>query len=145
MKVFIAGIDGYLGWPLAQYLSARGHDVAGIDAFLRRQWVDEVGGISAIPVFGMNDRLLAFREHYGCTPLDYEFLRDFLADFRPDAIVHLGEMPSAAYSMIDPAHTAYTQQNNVIGNLNMLWAMKEACPDAHLVKLGTMGTQVKLI
>ena len=31
MKVFIAGIDGYLGWALAQYLTARGHEVSGID------------------------------------------------------------------------------------------------------------------
>jgi UDP-sulfoquinovose synthase len=48
-------------------------------------------------------------------------------------------MPSAAYSMIDQQHASFTQQNNVIGSLNLLWAIKEACPDAHLVKLGTMG------
>lgn len=146
MKVLIAGIDGYLGWPLAQYLSLRGHEVAGLDAFLRRAWVEEVGGTSAIPVYDMPDRLAAFRDHYGYVPqfrqgnlLDYEFVRDFLSAFQPDTVVHLGEMPSAAYSMIDPAHTAFTQHNNVIGNLNVLWAIKEACPDAHLVKLGTMG------
>ncbi len=146
MKVFIAGIDGYLGWALAQYLTARGHEVAGMDRFLRRQWVEEVGSYSAIPVYSMEERLLAFRQRYG-TPLnfregdllDYEFIRGFLADFQPDAIVHLGEVPSAPYSMIDQAHAAFTQQNNVVGSLNVLWAMKEVCPDAHLVKLGTMG------
>lgn len=146
MKVLIAGIDGYLGWPLAQYLAARGHEVAGLDAFLRREWVEEVGGISAIPIHDMKERLAAFHSRYGYTPvfrqgnlLDYEFVLQFFEDFRPDAVVHLGEMPSAAYSMIDPAHTTFTQHNNVIGNLNVLWAMKEACADAHLVKLGTMG------
>lgn len=146
MKVFIAGIDGYLGWALAQYLTAREHEVAGMDRFLRRQWVEEVGSYSAIPVYSMEERLLAFRQRYG-TPLnfregdllDYEFIRGFLADFQPDAIVHLGEVPSAPYSMIDQAHAAFTQQNNVVGSLNVLWAMKEVCPDAHLVKLGTMG------
>ena len=146
MKVFIAGIDGYLGWPLAQHLTARGHEVAGTDLFLRRQWVEEVGSQSALPVYSMDERLAAFRERYGQDLnfrqgdlLDYDFLKDYLAEFQPDAIVHLAEMPSAPYSMIDQKHAAFTQQNNVIGSLNLLWAIKEACPNAHLVKLGTMG------
>lgn len=146
MRVFIAGIDGYLGWSLAQYLTARGHDVAGTDLFLRRKWVEEVGGQSALPVYSMEERLEAFEARHG-KPLnfrkgdllDYEFVRDYLAAFQPDAIVHLGEMPSAPYSMIDQQHAVFTQQNNIIGNLNILWAMKEVCPEAHLVKLGTMG------
>ncbi|NDJ60150.1 MAG: NAD-dependent epimerase/dehydratase family protein [Chloroflexi bacterium] len=146
MRVFIAGIDGYLGWPLAQYLTARGHEVAGIDKLLRRRWVEEVGSHSAIPVYAVYERLHAFRERFG-TPLtfhegdllDYALLCDVLAAFQPDAVVHLAEMPSAPYSMIDQAHAAFTQHNNVIGSLNMLWAMKAVCPQAHLVKLGTMG------
>ena len=146
MRVFIAGIDGYLGWPLAQHLTARGHEVAGTDLLLRREWVAEVGGQSAMPVYSIEERLQAFEERYG-KPLnfrkgdllDYDFLKQYLADFQPDAIVHLGEMPSAPYSMIDQKHAAFTQHNNVIGSLNLLWAIKEACPDAHLVKLGTMG------
>lgn len=146
MKVFIAGIDGYLGWPLAQYLAARGHEVAGNDLFLRRKWVDEVGSHSALPVYSMEERLASFHQRYGKELLfregdllDYTFVKQFFADFQPDAIVHLGEMPSAPYSMIDQAHSVFTQHNNVIGNLNILWAMKEICPETHLVKLGTMG------
>ncbi len=146
MKVFIAGIDGYLGWALAQYLAARGHKVAGNDMFYRRQWVEEVGSHSAIPVYSLPERLAAFRARFGTDILfregdllDYTFLKSFLADFQPDAIVHFAEMPSAPYSMIDQAHAAFTQHNNVIGSLNVLWAIKEACPQAHLIKLGTMG------
>ncbi len=146
MRVFIAGIDGYLGWALAQYLAARGHQIAGNDVFLRRKWVEEVGSISAVPISSIEERLAAFRERYGKDILfktgdllDYTFLKSFLAEFQPDAIVHLAEMPSAPYSMIDQAHAAFTQQNNVIGSLNLLWAIKEVCPNAHLVKLGTMG------
>ncbi len=146
MRVFIAGIDGYLGWALSQYLTARGHDVAGVDNYARRRWVEEMGSVSALPIYSMEERLPAFREHYGQELLfregdllDYQFLRNFLADFQPDAIVHLGEMPSAPYSMIDQAHAIYTHTNNVNGSLNVLWAMREVCPQAHLVKLGTMG------
>src|SRR5829696_365667 len=107
MKVFIAGVDGYLGWPLAQYLAARGHQIAGADLFLRRQWVKEIGGHSAIPVYDIEDRLSAFRETFGQSIifhkldlLDYAGLKNCLSEFRPDAIVHLAEMPSAPYSMI---------------------------------------------
>lgn len=146
MRVFIAGIDGYLGWSLAQYLTARGHEVAGTDTFFRRAWVEEVGSVSALPVYSIQERLAAFAERYG-KPLnfrtgdlmDYEFLTGYLRDFQPEAVVHLGEMPSAPYSMIDQQHATFTQQNNVIGSLNLLWAIRETCPDAHLVKLGTMG------
>jgi UDP-sulfoquinovose synthase len=146
MKVFIAGIDGYLGWPLAQVLVNRGHIVAGCDLFLRRQWVEEVGSHSAIPVHSIEQRLAAFREHFGQTILfrkgnllDYTFLKQCFTEFQPDAIVHLAEMPSAPYSMMDQAHAVFTQYNNVIGSLNVLWAMREVCPATHLIKLGTMG------
>ncbi len=146
MKVLIAGMDGYLGWPLAQYLAARGHEVAGLDRFLRREWVAEMGSDSAIPIASMPDRLVAFEARFGARPdfrvgdlLDYDFVQTFLAAFRPDAIVHLGEMPSAPYSMIDARHAVWTQTNNVMGTLNLLFAMRDACPNAHLIKLGTMG------
>ncbi len=32
-----------------------------------------------------------------------------------------------------------TQMTNVIGTLNLLFAMRDKVPDAHLIKLGTMG------
>lgn len=146
MRVFIAGIDGYLGWSLAVHLSAHGHQVAGADLLLRRQWVAEVGGISAQPIASRAERMKAFEERFGKSLdfrvgdlMDYGFVKTFFEDFQPEAVVHLGQMPSAPYSMMDQAHCVWTQQNNVINNLNILWAIKEVVPEAHLVKLGTMG------
>jgi UDP-sulfoquinovose synthase len=146
MKVFIAGIDGYLGWALAQYMTAQGHDVAGADLLLRRQWVAEVNSDSAVPIAGHGERVAAFEKQFGKKIdfrvgdlTDYDFVRDFFAEFQPDAIVHVGQMPSAPYSMMDAKHAVWTQVNNITSNLNILWAMREVVPDAHLVKLGTMG------
>jgi len=146
MRVFIAGIDGYLGWSLSQYLTTRGHEVAGCDTFLRRKCVEEVGSQSATPIVTMAKRLIAFKEKYKKDLLfkegdlqNYEFILSFFKEFQPEAIVHLAEIPSAPYSMIDVHHATFTQINNVIGTLNMMYAMKEVCPQAHLVKLGTMG------
>ncbi|MER5514252.1 NAD-dependent epimerase/dehydratase family protein [Streptomyces sp. NPDC002763] len=146
MRVFIAGVDGYLGWPLAQHLSARGHEIAGVDAMLRRAWVAERGSVSAVPIASIGERLAAFRDASGA-PLSFTHLdlRDqpklgeTLAAFAPDAVVHLAECPSAPYSMIDFEHADFVQTNNVSGTLGLLFAMREHCPDAHLVKLGTMG------
>jgi len=146
MNVFIAGIDGYLGWSLANYLVSRGHRIGGADKFLRRAWVAEVGGDSVTPIRSMADRRAAFREVHGQDVeflegdlCDYAFVERVLREFAPDAIVHLGEVPSAPYSMIDVDHAVFTQTNNVVSTLNLLFAIRAVCPDAHLVKLGTMG------
>ena len=82
------------------------------------------------------------REHiasYVGDLLDAEFVYATLRDFDPDAVVHFAEQRAAPYSMIDRAHAVYTQHNNVIGTLNLLYAIAETNPDIHLVKLGTMG------
>lgn len=146
MRVLIAGMDGYLGWALAQYLTARGHEVGGIDTYFRRKWVSEMNSQSATPISGMPERLNAFKEKWGSTPYfkngdltDWDTVKEVFSNFKPQAIVHLGECPSAPYSMIDVQHATWVQNNNIMGTLNILYAMKDFTPEAHLVKLGTMG------
>ena len=146
MRVLITGVDGYLGWPLAQHLTRAGHEVAGIDDYSRRRWVGEMGSQSAIPIVPMADRLIAFREETGKSLrffkgdlCDRSFVVNAYKSFKPEAIVYLGEMPSAPYSMIDAEHAVYTQTNNVMGTLETLYAIRDIVPDCHLVKLGTMG------
>ncbi|MCC7355275.1 MAG: NAD-dependent epimerase/dehydratase family protein [Anaerolineae bacterium] len=146
MRVFIAGMDGYLGWPLAQYLAARGHEVAGADIFFRRQWVDEMGSWSATPIPPMTERLRAFRERLGRELRfwegdlrDYGLVETIFREFQPEAIAHLGECPSAPYSMVDVQHAVFVQTNNLTTTFNLLFAMRDVRPQAHLVKLGTMG------
>ena len=146
MRVLIVGIDGYLGWSLTQYLTARGHEVGGIDAYFRREQVKEIGSQSAIPIVSPNERKQAYKEKYNKELYwidgditDWTTLLSVFKEFQPEGIVHLGENPSAPYSMIDQAHATWVHHNNVIGSLNILYAMKEVTPDAHLVKLGTMG------
>jgi UDP-sulfoquinovose synthase len=142
----ITGVDGYLGWALALHLASKGHTIAGIDDYSRRRWVGEMGSHSAIPIARMDERLAAFRRTFGKSLqffkgdlTDYNFVLNAYRSFKPDAIVYLGQMPSAPYSMMDVHHAVYTQTNNVAGALVTLFAMREVCPRAHLVKLGTMG------
>ena len=142
----ITGMDGYLGWTLAMYLTGRGHEVCGVDNFSRRRNVKEIGSWSATPIRSMERRLDAFEEasgerlsFYEGDLSHYDFVDVVMKCERPDTIVHLGEMPSAPYSMIDVDHCNYTHVNNIIGNNNLLFAMHRYVPDCHLLKLGTMG------
>jgi UDP-sulfoquinovose synthase len=146
MRVFIAGIDGYLGWPLAQYLAHRGYEVGGADLGLRRRWVEEMGSWSATPICSMEERLLALRDRFGkqlryweIDLREYSLVAQAFEEFRPNAVVHLGECPSAPYSMVDVHHATFVQTNNLTTTFNILFALRDACPQAHLLKLGTMG------
>ena len=119
--------------------------MAGCDNYFRRDWVAEMGSQSATPIRCMTERLQAFRENFGTNlqfirgdVTDYNFVWNFFRAFQPEAIVHLAENPSAPYSMIDVHHCVFTQVNNITGTLNILHAMQDVCPHAHLVKLGTI-------
>ena len=146
MRILILGGDGYLGWPTAMRFSGRGHDVYVVDNFSRRRWHHEHGTDSLTPIRGLADRIDAWREASGSqihafigSIEDGEFLDRVVAEVLPDAVVHYGEQASAPYSMISRRHAVETQQTNVIGNLNLLWSLRDRVPDCHLVKLGTMG------
>jgi UDP-sulfoquinovose synthase len=147
MRILILGGDGYLGWPTSMHFSRRGHEVHALDDYLRRRAHAEAGTDSLTPILGsLPARAEAWRDvtglDIGVTEgdlMDWDVIERVFRDFQPEAIVHYGEMPSAPYSMIDREHAAFTQTNNVIGTLNVLFAMAELAPDAHLIKLGTMG------
>jgi len=147
MQILILGGDGYLGWATAMYFSARGHEVHTMDNYLRRRAHQEAGTDTLTPI-GENlpGRAEAWRQvtgyRIGVTEgdlTDWPMVEKLFADVEPEAIIHYGEMPSAPYSFISREHAVYTQYNNVIGTLNVLWAMRDYLPDAHMVKLGTMG------
>ena len=146
MRTLILGGDGYLGWPTALHLSDRGHEVAIGDNFVRRQYDHEMGVESLVPIEPLHTRTRAWHEHTGrsidtfvADLTDAHATFDMIDRFRPDTIIHFAEQRAAPYSMIDREHAVYTQHNNVIGTLNVLYAIKEVDPDIHLVKLGTMG------
>ena len=146
MRILVLGADGYLGWPTALHLSDAGHEVGVLDNFARRGYDRELGVESLVPFESFDTRVQAWREVSGrsLTPYvgdltDAEFTTHAVRDFRPDAIVHFAEQRAAPYSMIDQAHAVYTQTNNVVGTLNLLYAIAAVDPAIHLVKLGTMG------
>jgi UDP-sulfoquinovose synthase len=146
MKILVLGGDGYLGWPTALHLSAAGHEVAVADNFARRGYDNEMGVDSLVPIESLQTRVGVWQQlsgrqigAYVGDLCDADFTYRVLAGFGPDAVVHYAEQRSAPYSMVDRKHAVYTQTNNVVGALNVLYAIAEIDPDIHLVKLGTMG------
>jgi UDP-sulfoquinovose synthase len=146
MKVLVLGGDGYCGWATALYLSRQGFDVAIADNFCRRLWDYELGVQSLTPIKLLEQRVAAWQALTGRKiPVfkgdvtNWHFISMVFATFVPDALVHFAEMRAAPYSMIDREHAVFTQVNNVVGTLNVLFAVKDFAPQCHLVKLGTMG------
>ena len=120
--------------------------VSIVDSFIRRQWDFELGVQTLTPIRTLPERLRVWKqltgldiEVYSGDITDYAFLAEVIERERPDAVVHFAEQRAAPYSMIDRQHAVFTQVNNVVGTLNLLFAIREHAPDCHLVKLGTMG------
>ncbi|HDR29644.1 NAD-dependent epimerase/dehydratase family protein [Rhodovulum sp.] len=147
MKIAVLGGDGFCGWPSSLHLSNLGHEVHIIDN-LSRRWIDaELGVQSLTPMDSIQERCRVWKEvsgqairfHLIDLAREYYRLRDWLAEERPDAIIHFAEQRAAPYSMISDRHKIYTIDNNINATHNLLVAMVETGLDAHLVHLGTMG------
>jgi UDP-sulfoquinovose synthase len=146
MRILILGGDGYLGWPTAMHLSAAGHTVGLVDNFARRRIDEELGIASLVPTRPLDERIEIWHELTGVRLetwigdlVDPAFVHGVVDEFRPDTILHYAEQKSAPYSMIDQAHAVSTQAGNLVGTLNVLYAIVDIDPSIHLLKLGTMG------
>ena len=146
MKILILGGDGYLGWPTAMFFSKQGHDVRILDNFIKKKIENEENVKPLFPQITLGERVDLWNKNVN-KPIDFvvgdllnhRLLYDVLESFKPDTIIHYAEQPSAPYSMKGRDACYFTQHNNVLGTINLLFGMKKHCPDAHLIKLGTMG------
>ena len=146
MRTVVFGGDGYCGWAAALHLAARGHDVVIADNFIRRRWDRQLGVSTLTPIRSLATRLRAWERsggrpiaHVRCDVTDFGAVTALFRSHRPATIVHFAQQRSAPFSMMGRDAAATTLTNNTLGNLNVLWAMREIVPEAHLVKLGTMG------
>lgn len=152
MKILVLGGDGYVGWPLSVRLALQhpGATVVLADNQARRAQVSECGGNSVTPIEEPMERVAAFGRVFGRTNLRFvnldvttPALDALIAELRPDVVYHLAQQCSAPYSMMDAEHAMFTVHNNEVGNMRVLWALRNLVPDAHLVKLGTFGEYAK--
>lgn len=146
MRILILGGDGYLGWPTAMSLAAKGHDVCAVDNYLRREMALETNSEALIPSPNLDDRASIFEAVTGkkirvvigdCA--DYMLMSRVFGEFKPTAVIHYAEQPSAPYSMMGFTEARKTLNNNLNATFNVVWAVMKFAPDCHIIKLGTMG------
>ena len=98
MRVLILGGDGYLGWPTAMYLAAKGHDVAVVDSFHRRLWDNELGADSLLPILSLQDRVALWAS------LDKPAIRAFIGDITDKSLA----AGIKGVETVIPGHSAVT-------------------------------------
>lgn len=146
MKILVLGGDGYLGWPTCMSLSNEGYEVFTVDNYSKRKIELEMGFEPLQKILPLQQRAKLWNKISGkkikvfigdlC---NHKFTYNFLKKTQPDAIIHFAEQPSAPYSMASREKAYFTQYNNVMGNLNLLFGIRKYCKETHLIKIGTMG------
>lgn len=116
MRVYITGAAGFIGYHLARLLLEEGHAVRGMDGMtayydvaLKRARLDR---LMPHDDFSFAEFMLE----------DAERLRADIADFRPDAIVHLAAQAGVRYSLEAPR--SYLSAN-IEGTFNVMEAARE--------------------
>lgn len=146
MRVLVLGADGYLGWPTSMHMANLGHQVLAVDNYSRRTMAMETSSEALFASPNLSRRAEIFAEHSGskidvkigdCADLD--FISEVVKDFKPEAVIHYAEQPSAPYSMRGAREARYTLENNLGTTFSLIWALMKHAPDCHMVKLGTMG------
>lgn len=115
--VFITGVAGFIGSSLAHRLLQQGIRVSGVDAFITE------GENSRL-----HDNLAPLRDHprFRFAPIDIRdaaALTAFVAEAKPEVVVHLGAVAGVRASLLQPA--MYTDIN-VTGTVHVLEAMRAA-------------------
>lgn len=144
-KILVLGCDGYIGHAMTLKLLKEGYSVIGVDDLRRREAVREMKSFSATKIKTMAEKEKQFSKlgdfSFHCFELEsnYELLKDIMSSSDISAIVNLAQQPSAPYSHKSIEHTHRTTTGNLLGTVNVLYAMRDAAPNAHLIQIGSMG------
>jgi UDP-sulfoquinovose synthase len=127
-------------------LSANGHQIAVADNYLRRRLCRQENVTPLFDVPDLMERAAIWKSQSGTEIqvfsgdlAEWDFIADVFKKFDPQTVVHYAEQPSAPYSMLNRQAATLTLRNNLSVTGNVIFAVREFCPDAHIVKLGTMG------
>jgi UDP-sulfoquinovose synthase len=128
------------------HLTAKGHEVAVVDNYLRRRICKEEDVEALFEVPNLHERAVIWGKMAGYKiPVfigdlnQWDFVEEVFRSFTPEGIVHYAEQPAAPYSMLNRRAATLTLQNNLTVTANVIFAVKEFCPEAQIVKIGTMG------
>ena len=142
--ILVTGANGYIGNGIVQRLLGEGHLVVGVDNNIKSHWLSNMKSKSALSDFAhRNESIKKIHKSYNFISMDVtdkKMIDLLFRRFDFDTIINLAQQPSAPYSQMSHEAASWTISNNVSGCINILWAMKEFCPNAHLIEIESMGT-----
>jgi UDP-sulfoquinovose synthase len=145
MKIMILGADGYLGWPTSVDLSMRNHELLLVDNYTKRKLIKKYNKFPLVEQETIKNKINLLKtknkninfKNIDCA--DFKKFSQLFKSFKPDAVIHYAELPSAPYSMLGHQEGWKTLQNNLQSTFNLIWCIKTFKRDCHVIKLGTMG------
>lgn len=146
-NILIVGGDGFIGWAAALNFLSKGYKVVIADNLIRRKIDNQLGTESITPIASIEDRVTSANDIFlgKCifefidVAKEYSELVRVIKEYEIEAIIHLGELKSAPYSMINGDTARGTIDNNTNTTSNILNAIAFNNSDIHLVHMGTMG------
>lgn len=146
--IMILGGDGYLGWSLGLAFANRTNDrIVLVDSLIKRKWEKEAKAKLLVPLKKPKARIAEYTRLYHKTNLFFEKVDLLKHDaavrvirkHQPSIIINAAQQPSAPFSMMNAKNAAETFSNNIVGHLNVLWAIAEINKDITYIKLGSAG------
>lgn len=146
--ILVCGGDGYIGWPLSIKLALTypDYEIIIADNFSRRKQIDSLGYDSLMPISSLKERITSVKKHFNSDNITHfnidvssEQILDLVSLKKPAIVYHLAQQASAPYSMMDSEKAAFTLYNNEMSNMRIIWAIRNSCPESHLIKLGSFG------
>jgi UDP-sulfoquinovose synthase len=147
-NILVLGGDGYFGWSLGLALAKRtNNNVILVDNLIKRIWEKQVSAKPLFPYKNPKDRILEYTRIYGkknlffekLDLLEYDSIVKIIKKYNPSVIVNAAQQPSAPFSMISSKNAGATFCNNILGHLNVVWAIAEVNRDVSYIKLGSAG------
>lgn len=146
--ILILGGDGYLGWSLGLAFARRTDlEVVLVDSLIKRAWEKEVGARPLVPYDEPAERIREYERIFGKKNMSFVKLDlmnkggivDLIKKYKPFAIINAAQQPSAPFSMMSAENAGVTFSNNIVGHLNVIWAIAETDKNIKYIKLGSAG------
>jgi len=132
LKILVTGSSGLIGSEVCDYVASKDCEVHGIDNNQRAEFFGPKGDTRWNQK--RLERVLRRFTHHEIDIRDREGILRLVSEIRPDAIVHTAAQPSHDRAAAIPFDDFDT---NAVGTLNLLEAVRRACPESAFVHLST--------
>ncbi len=132
-KLLVTGSSGLIGSEVCVHFAAAGWEIHGLDNNQRAVFFGPQGD-TRWNQSRLAEQLGQFFIHHELDLRDRSGILNLLKELKPDAIVHTAAQPSHDRAAAIPFDDFDT---NAVGTLNLLEAVRQACPESPFVHMST--------